>query len=52
MNSVQVKKIANGYTVTTFGSGAPPATSGATETYAANLAEVNALLDAYFSIQP
>jgi hypothetical protein len=49
MNSVQVKKIANGYIVTSYGS-APPA--GQTDTYCSDLAAVNAVLEAIFATQP
>lgn len=45
MNSVQIRKISNGYVVTTY-SGATPA--GPSETYCADLASVYLLLDATF----
>jgi hypothetical protein len=49
MNSVQVKKIANGYIVTSYGS-APPA--GQTDTYCSDLAAVNAVLATIFEPTP
>jgi hypothetical protein len=48
MNSVQVKKISNGYIVTTFVQNAAPIT-GPVETYCADLTAVGTLLAATFA---
>lgn len=47
MNQVQIQKISNGFTVTTFSTGAAPA--GAVVTFCADLAAVSALLNTYFA---